>query len=102
MCLAAASPDCTSCERNLYLYLETVADDSVHELQEEYDLDEEMRQASKRKRASKKAAADETKEVALDADITPEEMQMMQAMGIPFVSSRYILLQSFVQGTPVK
>jgi hypothetical protein len=22
----------------------------------------------------------------LDADITPEEMQMMQAMGIPFVS----------------
>ena len=44
-----------------------------------------MRQASKRKRASKKEDAAPA-EVALDADITPEEMQMMQAMGIPFVS----------------
>lgn len=27
-------------------------------------------------------------DVAFDADITPEEMQMMQMMGIPFVSPR--------------
>lgn len=52
--------------------------------EEEYDLDEEMRVASKRKRAGKKAADSAPKDVALDADITPEEMQMMQAMGIPF------------------
>ena len=37
-----------------------------------------------------KAASNDGEEEALpnlDADITPEEMQMMQAMGIPFVSS---------------
>ena len=52
--------------------------------QEEYDLDEEMRQASRRKRGGKKEEAP-AKPLDLDADITPEEMQMMQTMGIPFV-----------------
>jgi hypothetical protein len=43
----------------------------------------------KQSKAAAKAADKEEEEEALpnlDADITPEEMQMMQAMGIPFVS----------------
>ena len=43
----------------------------------------------RRKRRRDEGDTNEEKEVPIDftADITPEEMQMMQAMGIPFVSS---------------
>jgi hypothetical protein len=37
--------------------------------------------------AKQKQEEEQETQPNLDADITPEEMQMMQAMGIPFVSA---------------
>lgn len=64
-------------------------------------MQESSRKRARREEANRDAEAgdaeaeeDAAAQLNLDADITPEEMQMMQAMGIPFVSPSCSCLES--------